>query len=89
VTAEELADRLRPIGALETLEKLGFTLDFVARNVVSSDAPVSVSQIAMLWMGMPNKHDRKRTRHLLELLTEAGLMECVDAASETWRAKSV
>jgi hypothetical protein len=38
----------------------------------------------MLWQGMPNKHDRKRTRELLDILTEIGLLSA-DAAAETWR----
>jgi len=84
MTADELRARLNA-DALAEIEKVGFSLDFVARNVASAAAPVSVSQIAMLWMGMPNKHDRKRTRRLFDLLTDAGVMILVDEPTETWR----
>jgi hypothetical protein len=64
-----------------TIEKLGFTVEFIDRNILARDGPVTVSEIAMLWQGMPNKHDRKRTRQLLDALTEAGLLKVVDAES--------
>lgn len=56
------------------MKSLGFAAEFVAKNVMSIDGPVTVAQVAMLWMGMPNKHDRKRTRQLLDALTTAGLL---------------
>ena len=56
------------------------------KNVLGDDA-VSVAQIAMLWMGMPNKHDRKRTQQLLDALAAAGLLE-FDAASQTWSPRA-
>jgi hypothetical protein len=46
---------------------------------------MSVAQIAMLWMGMPNKHDRKKTRQLVDALSEVGLLQ-PDAQGETWRS---
>jgi hypothetical protein len=87
MTPDELDRALEGTEALAQLEKLGFTRDFVAKNVLSVEGPVTVAQIAMLWMGMPNKHDRKRTRQLLEALTAAGLLECVDETAEVWRRK--
>jgi hypothetical protein len=42
--------------------------------------------VAMLWMGMPNKHDRKRTRQLLDALTDTGVLECV--AEETYEVRA-
>jgi hypothetical protein len=68
---------------LALMDKLGFTRDFVLKNVLAADA-VNVAQIAMLWMGMPNKHDRKRTRQLLDALTGAGLL-AFDEGSESWK----
>lgn len=85
MTAEELALRLEGTDAGPLMEKLGFTMEFVAKNVMSTGGPVSVSQTAMLWMGMPNKHDRKRTRQMLDALTQAGLLTCVDEAAEIWK----
>ncbi|HLJ83332.1 MAG TPA: hypothetical protein VKT51_04030 [Candidatus Eremiobacteraceae bacterium] len=64
-----------------TIEKLGFTVEFIERNIIAREGPVTVSEIAMLWQGMPNKHDRKRTRQLLDALTETGLLKVVDAES--------
>jgi hypothetical protein len=63
------------------IEKLGFTVEFIDRNIIAREGPVTVSEIAMLWQGMPNKHDRKRTRQLLDALTEAGLLKVVDDES--------
>jgi hypothetical protein len=77
MTAEELAARLNGTDLPVLIEKLGFNLDFIAKNVLSASAPMTVSQIAMLWMGMPNKHDRKRTRELFEALSRVGLMKRV------------
>lgn len=73
---DEALSRLVP-----TIEKLGFTVEFVERNVIAREGPVTVSEIAMLWQGMPNKHDRKRTRQLLDALAETGLLRVVDAES--------
>jgi hypothetical protein len=66
------------------LEKLGFASDFVEKNVLARSGGVTVSEIAMLWQGMPNKHDRKRTRALLDALAEAGLLTLVDDDSGTF-----
>jgi hypothetical protein len=81
VTADELAARLDD-QTRDALEKLGFTLDFIAKNVLSARGAVTVAQTAMLWMGMPNKHDRKRTLQMLELLCTAGLL--TRAADESY-----
>jgi hypothetical protein len=85
VTPEELAARLKDSDVQARMEALGFSLDFVAKNVASATAEVTVAQVAMLWMGMPNKHDRKRTRQLLDALTDAGVLECV--AEETYEVR--
>jgi len=85
MTAEELTAKLVGTEVPTVMEKLGFSVEFVAKNVMSGAATVTVSQIAMLWQGMPNKHDRKRTRRLLDALTDAGLLECVDAVAEVFR----
>jgi hypothetical protein len=75
MTSEALA-ALAPV-----IEKLGFTVEFIDRNIIAREEPVTVSEIAMLWQGMPNKHDRKRTRQLLDALAEAGLLKVVDTES--------
>lgn len=89
MTAAELEARIAasPTGAqaLAELSKLGFSFDFLARAVVTG-ADVTVAHIAMLWQGMPNKHDRKRTRQMCELLERAGVLSRVDDDGETWRA---
>jgi hypothetical protein len=85
VTGEELGEKLRGTEALALLELLGFKLDFIAKNVFSAGNQVTVAQIAMLWMGMPNKHDRKRTRQMLDALSEAGLVE--RTAEDTYEIK--
>jgi hypothetical protein len=87
VTVAELDDALRGTDVPQLIERLGFSSEFVAQNVMSAPGPVTVTQTAMLWMGMPNKHDRKRTRQLLDALTAAGLLECVDETAEVWRRK--
>ncbi len=78
MTAQQFIDYLIAQDQLDnvmgTLQKLGFTVDFVAHNVLSSDGTVTISRIAMLWQGMPNKHDRKRTRQLFDTLTDVGLL---------------
>jgi hypothetical protein len=91
VTAEELKDRLQHRGHLDETEaalaKLGFTPEFVAHNVFGGAPAVTVSRIAMLWQGMPNKHDRKRTRALFEALSDAGLLAPA-GDDETWSVVS-
>ena len=79
MTAQEFRDLLIAHGELDNvmgeMQKLGFGVDFVAREVLSGDGDVTVSRVAMLWQGMPNKHDRKRTRQLLETLSRVGLLK--------------
>jgi hypothetical protein len=88
MTEQELLERLKSSGRSEEMlpriEKLGFTPAFIVKNVLVADVPITVAQVAMLWQGMPNKHDRKRTRELLDILTEIGLLSA-DPAAETWR----
>jgi hypothetical protein len=90
MTAQEFEDYLIAEGQLDKvmdgMRKLGFSVDFVAQNVLSSGADVTVSRIAMLWQGMPNKHDRKRTHQLFDLLTQAGLLAS-KGDDETWSVK--
>ena len=83
MTVEELTSALAGTDVEATMNSLGFTAEFVARNVMSVDGPITVSQVAMLWMGMPNKHDRKRTRQLLDALTTAGLL--TNTAEDTYQ----
>jgi len=75
MTADEFSAAIKDTGIPALLQSLGFRVEFVADKVLSTPGPVTVSQVAMLWMGMPNKHDRKRTRELLEALAEAGLLD--------------
>lgn len=82
MTGEELIASLVGTDVEATMKSLGFTTEFVAKNVMSVEGPITVSQVAMLWMGMPNKHDRKRTRQLLDALTTAGLL--TNTAEETY-----
>ena len=82
MTADELSSAIAGKEAETLLPSLGFSLDFVAKNVLTTPGPVTVAQIAMLWMGMPNKHDRKRTRQLLDALTAAGLL--TNTAEDTY-----
>ena len=87
MTLEELKNRLEQSGHLDEIEsamaKLGFAPEFVAANVFGGSSTVTVSRIAMLWQGMPNKHDRKRTRALFEALSTAGLLAPA-GDDETW-----
>jgi hypothetical protein len=86
MTPQDLSDYLEKRGAAETaalMDKLGFSGDFVAANVLAGEEPVTVSRIAMLWMGMPNKHDRKRVRQLFDALTQVGLLT-PQGDEETW-----
>ena len=91
VTVEELTRRLGRSGHLDEIEgqlaKLGFAPEFVAHNVFSGSDRVTVSHIAMLWQGMPNKHDRKRTRALFEALSTVGLL-APTGDDETWSVLS-
>jgi len=86
----QFLERLQASGrageTLALIEKLGFTRAFVLKNVLDEASEVNVAHVAMLWMGMPNKHDRKRTRQLLDELTEAGLLS-FDPATETWKPR--
>ncbi len=87
MTVQELNNYLEAKNRAEdinvALTKLGFSPDFVAANVLSGDQPVTIAHIAMLWQGMPNKHDRKRTRQLFDVLSEVGLLE-PKGDDETW-----
>lgn len=90
MTEQQLIDYLRSKDRaddlLALLQKLGFTTDFVAKNVLSAGPQVTIAHIAMLWMGMPNKHDRKKTHQLLDALSEAGLLS-PKGDDETWIAE--
>ena len=90
MTAQEYARYVESRGRADdmnnVLSKLGFSLEFVLKNVLSAGSPVTVSHVAMLWQGMPNKHDRKRTRQLFDALTEVGLLE-PKGDDETWLIK--
>ncbi|MBV8340278.1 MAG: hypothetical protein JO343_10055 [Candidatus Eremiobacteraeota bacterium] len=87
MTVQELKDRLDRAGHLDEIEaqlaRLGFAPEFVAHNVFGGASTVTVTHIAMLWQGMPNKHDRKRTRALFEALSGAGLL-APSGDDETW-----
>jgi hypothetical protein len=87
MTTQELEDLLKARGRVDEIDgvarKLGFTLEFIAKNVLSSAGTVTVSHVAMLWQGMPNKHDRKRTRTLFDALSDAGLL-APTGDDETW-----
>lgn len=85
MTADELSAAIAGTDAASLLPSLGFSPEFVAKNVMSVDGPVTVANVAMLWMGMPNKHDRKRTRQLLEALAAAGLL--ANTAEDTYHRK--
>ena len=74
MTAAALAEALAGTEVPALMESLGFRMEFVAEKVLAPPGPVTVSHVAMLWMGMPNKHDRKRTRQLLDALADAGLL---------------
>ena len=91
MTTQEFDDYLRARGRAdevnELLRKLGFSPEFVAENVLSASGTVTVSHVAMLWQGMPNKHDRKRTRQLFDQLTAVGLLEPA-GDDETWKLLS-
>jgi len=86
LTADELTSALAGTDVEATMKALGFTTDFVAKNVMSVEGPITASQVAMLWMGMPNKHDRKRTRQLLDALTAADLL--TNTAEDTYVRKT-
>jgi hypothetical protein len=92
MTAHEFIAFLAACGradeATAQLAKLGFTPEFVAQNVLSGAGTVTVSHVAMLWQGMPNKHDRKRTRLLFDMLSELGLLS-PSGDDETWTVVSV
>jgi len=89
MTPEELETTLRERGRaddiLALLEKLGFTRAFVAQSVLSKRDAVTVAQTAMEWLGMPNKHDRKKTRQLFDALSDAGLLQ-PEPSGESWRS---
>jgi hypothetical protein len=91
MTAQQFLDYLIEHDALDkvigALEKLGFSVEFVAKNVLSAGSDVTIARVAMLWQGMPNKHDRKRTRQLFELLTEQELL-VPKGDDETWSVKT-
>jgi hypothetical protein len=84
MTEAELAERLRAADAEAAFEKIGIGLTFVVKNVLAQAGTLTVAQVAMLWMGMPNKHDRKRTRTMFELLEQAGLARPLDDEKESW-----
>jgi len=90
MTAEEFTKYLQSLGRADDvkalLDKLGFSTEFVLKNVLSAGGPVTVSHVAMLWQGMPNKHDRKRTHQLFDALSEVELLE-PKGDDETWVPK--
>lgn len=91
MTAEELNQFLQARGRTDDVnaifDKLGFRVEFVLKNVLSAGGPVTVSHVAMLWQGMPNKHDRKRTHQLFDALSDVGLLE-PKGDDETWLPKA-
>jgi len=82
-----LSERGKADEVIAALDQLGFTREFVVRNVLNSREELTVAQTAMLWQGMPNKHDRKRTHQLFAMLTEIGLLEA-DPNGEIWRSNA-
>lgn len=90
MTVQEFNDFLHSQNRAEdinaALSKLGFSPDFIADHVLSDNTSVTVAHIAMVWQGMPNKHDRKRTRQLFDLLSDVGLLEPA-GDDETWNVK--
>lgn len=86
MTAEEFVKYVETKGdgemILSAIAKLGFSHEFIVKSVLSSQ-PVTIAHVAMLWQGMPNKHDRKRTRQLFELLAQVGLL-APKGDEETW-----
>ena len=90
MTAEEFTQYVQSRGRADDLnalfDKLGFSTEFVLKNVLSTGGPVTVSHVAMLWQGMPNKHDRKRTHQLFDALSDVGLLE-PKGDDETWLPK--
>ena len=89
MTVDEFSDYLQKRGKADEvsglIDKLGFTREFIVANVLNRKDRLTVAQTAMLWMGMPNKHDRKKAHQLFDALTEAGLLEA-DAQGESWRS---
>jgi hypothetical protein len=90
MTAEEFTQYVQSRGRADDVnalfDKLGFSTEFVLKNVLSTGGPVTVSHVAMLWQGMPNKHDRKRTHQLFDALSDVGLLE-PKGDDETWLPK--
>lgn len=89
MTDEEFAAHLHARGkadeVLGLIDKLGFSRDFVVSNVLNNNGTITVAQTAMQWLGMPNKHDRKKTHQLFDALTGVGLLEA-DAQGESWHS---
>jgi hypothetical protein len=87
MNAQEFTEYLNERGSadeiLTLLGKLGFSVEFVAKNVLGTGEPVTIAHVAMLWQGMPNKHDRKRTRQLFDALSGIGLLAPA-GDDETW-----
>lgn len=87
MTAQEFSDyvqaRADAADVMAQVQKLGFSPDFIATQVLTG-APVTIAHVAMQWMGMPNKHDRKRTRQLFDMLSAIGLLEHA-GDEETWQ----
>jgi hypothetical protein len=86
MTEAELSAAIAGTEAERLLASFGIAPAFVAQNVLSASGPITVAQIAMLWMGMPNKHDRKRVRQLLDALVDAGLLSAAGEDTYTPRA---
>ncbi|HXN08394.1 MAG TPA: hypothetical protein VN860_01900 [Candidatus Acidoferrales bacterium] len=90
MTTEEFTQYVQSRGRADAVnalfDNLGFSTEFVLKNVLSTGGPVTVSHVAMLWQGMPNKHDRKRTHQLFDALSDVGLLE-PKGDDETWLPK--
>ena len=54
MTAQELSAALKDSEVPALMESLGFRVEFVAEKVLSTPGPVTVSQVALLWLGLPN-----------------------------------
>jgi hypothetical protein len=71
VASSEFDDALSPM--LRRMERANFEPAFV-RGLLVPESVIDVSEVAMRWAGMPNKHERALTNEVFFALAEAGFL---------------
>jgi short-subunit dehydrogenase len=73
VPANDFERALDPL--MRRMERANLRVTFVREVLDIPGVVLTTSEVALIWAGMPNKHERALTQELLDALAEAGFLE--------------